>query len=90
MITMRFYIALAALLAAGPAFAQSAPSDNVPTTQSVCNIGYEAAIDEGRLSVLTAEEVDTVDTNSDGRISHAEFNNACAKQLFKDAESTSG
>ena len=85
---MRFYLALAALLAAGPAFAQSLPSDNVPTTQSVCSIGYERAIDEGRLSGLTAEEVDAVDTNNDGRISHAEFNGACARQLFKDSEST--
>lgn len=86
---MRIYLAVAALLVASPALAQEPPTDNVPQAQSVCSIGYERALDEGVLRQLSSAEMDAADLNDDGNISLAEFNSACAKRVFKDAESAS-
>ncbi len=72
------------LTTAGVAFAQTAktPGGNVPTAQGPCSRGYEVSVLYGGMN-LSAEEREAIDTNDDGRISRAEFGNACANKLFE-------
>ncbi|KAB2919324.1 MAG: hypothetical protein F9K29_05720 [Hyphomicrobiaceae bacterium] len=74
----------ALLTTAGVAFAQAhkTPGGNIPTAQGPCSLGYEASVLYGRMN-LSAEQMDAIDTNDDGRISRSEFNSACANKLFE-------
>jgi hypothetical protein len=80
------YISAAALLiSAGAAMAQTtqrAPGGNLPAGQGPCASGYEAAVQDGRMAGISSETMRSADTNSDGRLSKAEFDAACAKKLF--------
>ncbi len=81
-------LAAVAMMAAGTSvFAQQdkQPGGNVPLAQGPCAAGYKAAVKEGRMN-LSQEQMKRVDTNSDGRISEAEFNAACSNRLFTEQD----
>jgi len=77
-------VALAAALGTA-AIAQTKPGGNLPQGQGPCERGYTAFAPNGRLQ-LGAEEMKTIDLNSDGNISRTEFDAACAKGLFDDGQ----
>jgi hypothetical protein len=77
--------AVALLITTGAAMAQTAqkaPGGNVAAGQSPCARGYEASVQDGRMTGLSAETMRSADTNNDGRLSKSEFDAACAKKLF--------
>ena len=75
--------AAAALVLTSAAFAQT---QNVPTGQGVCAAGYDKSSQDGIVTGISTENLKVVDTNGDGKVSKAEFDNACTKKLFKDQE----
>jgi hypothetical protein len=46
--------------------------------------GYDVAVQDGRMTGLSAETMHTADANSDGRLSTSEFDAAYARKLFDD------
>jgi hypothetical protein len=88
------YISTIALCTfAGAAIAQTtekAPGGNVPTGQVACARGYDSSVQDGRMAGLSAQTMQSADTNSDGRLSKAEFDAACAKKLFDKQNSPRG
>ena len=81
MIRFGSVFAAAALVLTSAAFAQT---QNVPTGQGVCAAGYEKSSKDGIITGISAEDLKVVDTNSDGKVSKSEFDNACSKKLFKE------
>jgi EF hand len=80
------------LAASGAAFAQTQtqpPGGNVPVAQGPCARGFDTAVKDGKMQ-LSAATLKAVDTNNDGRISRSEFDAACAKRLFDQAEGNKG
>lgn len=79
-------MAAAALIAVvgTAAIAQTKPGGNIPTGQGPCAKGYDASAPNGRMR-LGADDMKRVDLNNDGNISRSEFNTACAKGLFDNA-----
>jgi hypothetical protein len=81
------YVATIALLtvtsaAVAQTTTQKAPGGNLPAGQSACALGYEGAVQDGRMAGLSAPTMQSADTNNDGRLSKAEFDAACASKLF--------
>lgn len=75
-------LAATCLICSTAAFAQT----NVPPTQSVCAMGYEKAMDDGRLKNTSSEAFKMADKNNDGKIDKAEYDAACADRLFKEQD----
>jgi hypothetical protein len=84
---MKLVQVTAAMLLATAAAAHAQQTEtpaNVPDSQSVCSRGYDATLYTGRFEGDFDSDamLRSADTNRDGRISKAEFDNACAKNLF--------
>lgn len=80
--------AVACVAVGASAIAQTTtPGGNLPQGQGACATGYDKTVKDGRMEKLTPDETKAVDMNSDGRISKEEFDNACAKKLFKEQDS---
>ena len=85
--------ALGLLIAgAGFAVAQQQQPPNVSQNRSICAQGYESAVRDGVIGdrAYSKDTLKSVDTNNDGRISKSEFDNACARNLFKRTEKDAG
>lgn len=82
------FAAAALMTAATGALAQKdkQPGGNVPLAQGPCAMGFEKSVKDGKMNLSDAQ-MKQVDTNSDGRISQAEFDAACSKKLFSEQDS---
>ena len=70
------------LVCATAAFAQT----NVPQSQSLCNMGYETAKDDRRMSNKTIDALKNADKINDGMTNKAEFDSACAEKIFAEQD----